>query len=254
MRQAFAAVAIVGLMAGLVGYVLVLRGEAFAGHALSHIGFSGAAGAVLAGVPPLAGLVGATVLGGVGMGLLGPRAGERDVAIGVVLTASLGLGLLFLSFFTGSSTQATSLLFGNVLSVAPETVWALAGLAAVTLLGLAVIGRKLLFASLQPEVAAARGLNPRLLGVAFLALVGLATAGTAEVVGVLLTFALLIGPGATALRLTPRLRWGFALSAALAVGEGVLGVALSGLTDWPASFWISALSAGAYLIAALLTR
>ena len=138
MRQAFAAVAIVGLMAGLVGYVLVLRGEAFAGHALSHIGFSGAAGAVLAGVPPLAGLVGATVLGGVGMGLLGPRAGERDVAIGVVLTASLGLGLLFLSFFTGSSTQATSpAVRQHPVGGTRDGAGRWAALAAVTLLGLA---------------------------------------------------------------------------------------------------------------------
>lgn len=254
MRQAFAAAAIVGLMAGLVGYVLVLRAEAFAGHALAHIGFSGAAGAVLLGIPPLAGLVGATVLGGVGMGLLGDRAAERDVAIGVVLTASLGLGLLFLSFFAGSSTQATALLFGNVLAVAPATVLALGGLAAVTLLGLAAILRPLLFASLQPEVARARGLNPRLLGTAFLTLVALATAGTAEVVGVLLTFALLVGPAAAALRLTPRLGWGLALSASLAVVEGLGGVALSWTTDWPASFWISTLSAGVYVVATLTDR
>ena len=254
MRQAFAAVILVGLMSGVVGYVLVLRAEAFAGHALSHIGFTGAAGAVLIGAPPLAGLVGASVLAGIGMGLLGARAAERDVAIGVVLTASLGLGLLFLRFFTGSATQATALLFGNVLAVDPATVWALGGLAAVTLAALSAILRPLLFASLQPEVARARGVDPRGLGVGFLALVGLATAGAAEVVGVLLTFALLVGPAATALRLTPRLTAGIALSATLAVAEGVGGVALSWLTDWPVSFWIAALSAGVYAAAALTTR
>src|ERR1051326_8733156 len=117
MVNAFAASGIVALLAGVVGFFLVLRGQTFAGHALSHVGFTGATGAVLIGVPPLWGLVLMTVAAGIGMGILGDRLQSCDVAIGMVLSLSLGLGLLFLHFFTAYATQATALLFGNVLGV-----------------------------------------------------------------------------------------------------------------------------------------
>src|SRR6201987_2349619 len=117
MRNAFAAATVVAIVAGTVGYFLVLRGQTFAGHALAHVGFTGATGAVLVGIPPLAGLVGFTVLAGFGMGLLGEKLSERDVAIGMMLSLALGLGLLFLHFFTSYAAQAAALLFGNVLGV-----------------------------------------------------------------------------------------------------------------------------------------
>src|ERR1700751_2423679 len=117
MRPAFAASGLAAVLAGAVGYFLVLRGQTFAGHALSHVGFTGATGAVLLGLPPLAGLVGFTVLAGFGMGLLGEKLSERDVAIGMMLSLALGLGLLFLHFFTSYAAQAAALLFGNVLGV-----------------------------------------------------------------------------------------------------------------------------------------
>ena len=117
MRTAFAAAGIVALLAGMVGFFLVLRGQTFAGHALSHVGFTGATGAVLFGLSPLAGLVGFTVLGGIGMGVLGEKLSERDVAIGMMLSLALGFGLLFLHFYTSDATQAAALLFGNVLGV-----------------------------------------------------------------------------------------------------------------------------------------
>ena len=122
MRNAFAAATIVAIVSGLVGYFLVLRGQSFAGHALAHVGFTGATGAVLIGVTPIWGLVMLTVTAGVGMGALGERLARRDVAIGVVLALSLGLGLLFLHFFTAYATQATALLFGDVLAVDDGTV------------------------------------------------------------------------------------------------------------------------------------
>src|SRR5271167_3016508 len=100
MRTAFAASGVAAILAGTVGYFLVLRGQTFAGHALSHVGFTGATGAILLGISPLAGLVAITVLGGIGMGLLGERLQERDVAIGMVLSLALGFGMLFLHFFT----------------------------------------------------------------------------------------------------------------------------------------------------------
>src|ERR1041385_8543634 len=147
MVNAFLAAAIVAVAAGLVGFFLVLRGQTFAGHALSHVGFTGATGAVLIGVSPLWGLVLMTVAAGIGVGILGDRLQSRDVAIGMVLSLSLGLGLLFLHFFTAYATQATALLFGNVLAVDVATVWTLLWLGVVTVGALAVISRPLLFAS-----------------------------------------------------------------------------------------------------------
>jgi zinc/manganese transport system permease protein len=260
MLHAYAAAAMVAVMAGAAGYVLVLRGQSFAGHALGHVGFAGATGALLLGLPPLAGLVAVTVGGGLLMGLLGEarlgeaglgeaRLGERDVGIGLVLAASLGVGLLFLGFFAGSASRATALLFGNVLGVDTATLWALLGVAVVTLAGLAAMARPLLFASLQPALAEARGVPTRLVGVLFLGLVGLAVAGAAQVVGVLLVFALLVGPPAAAQRFTARLWVGVALAVGLALAEAVGGITLAFYTDWPASFWITALGAGAYAAA-----
>src|SRR5579885_3189406 len=126
MRNAFAAAGIAALVAGLVGYFLVLRGQTFAGHALGHIGFAGATGAVLIGLAPVWGLVGFTLAAGIGMGVLGERISGRDVAVGAVLALALGFGLLFLHYYTAFATEATALLFGNVLAVAPGTIAALA--------------------------------------------------------------------------------------------------------------------------------
>lgn len=247
MRTAFVASAIVAVVAGCVGYFLVLRGQTFAGHALAHVGFTGATGAVLIGASPLAGLVLLTVAAGLGMGFLGDRLANRDVAIGLVLALALGLGLLFLHFFTGFATQATSLLFGNVLAVNISTVWVLLALGVVCLGVLGVISRPLLFASLQPELADAKGVRLRLLSAVFLAIVALATAECAQVVGVLLVFALMVGPAATAQRLTTKITTGLLLSAVLALIEAWSGLTLAFYTDWPTSFWITAVSATFYL-------
>ena len=251
MRTAFAAATIVAIVAGLVGYFLVLRGQTFAGHALAHVGFTGATGAVLIGFPPLAGLVLLTVAAGIGMGFLGERLSNRDVAIGIVLSFSLGLGLLFLHFFTAFATQATALLFGNVLAVEMSTVWVLLVLGVICLGVLAVISRPLLFASLQPELAAAKGVRGRLLSILFLAIVALATAESAQIVGVLLVFALMVGPAAAAQRLTTNIGTGLALAAGLALAEAWLGLTLAFYTDWPTSFWIAALSAAVYFLSTL---
>src|SRR5580704_11241122 len=217
MQNAFAAATIVAIVSGLVGYFLVLRGQTFAGHALAHVGFTGATGAVQIGIPPLWGLVAMTMVAGLGMGFLGERLAQRDVANGIVLALSLGLGLLFLHFYTAFATQATSLLFGNVLAVDSETVWILLGLGLISITVLAVISRPLLFASLQPELAEAKGVSLRLYSVLFLAVVALATAECAQIVGVLLVFALMVGPAAAAQRLTTGIERGLLLSAGLAL-------------------------------------
>ena len=157
MRTAFIAGGIVALLSGTVGYFLVMRGQTFAGHALAHVGFTGATGAVLFGVSPLFGLVSFTVLAGFSMGMLGEKLSGRDVAIGMILSLALGLGLLFLHFYTAFATQVTALLFGNVLGVDELTLWSLSFLAIVSLITLGVIVRPLVFASLQPELAEAKG-------------------------------------------------------------------------------------------------
>lgn len=251
MVNALAAGTVVAVVAGAVGYVLVLRGQAFAGHALAHIGFTGATGAILIGLPPLWGMLLATVAGGVGMGVLGERAGQRDVAIGIVLSAALGAGLLFLHFYTAHATQATSLLFGSILGVDPALIWTLLALGLLSLAALAAIARPLLFATLQPELAEARGVPLRLVSMLFLAIVGLAVAEAVQIVGVLLVFALLVGPAAAAQRWTRRIRPGIALAIAIALAETWSGLALAVWTDWPVSFWISALAAATYLLACL---
>ncbi len=253
MRTAFAASGVVAILAGLVGYFLVLRQQTFAGHALSHVGFTGATGAVLLGISPFWGLIGFTLLAGLAMGALGERLSARDVAIGMILSLALGLGLLFLHFYTAFATQATALLFGNVLGVDRGALTSLVGLALASVLALGVIARPLLFASLQPELAEAKGVPLRLLATLFLAIVAVAVAEAAQIVGVLLVFTLMVGPAASARNLSARFGIAVACSAGLALAEAWGGVALAWWTDWPVSFWITALSAAAYGLSFLAT-
>jgi zinc/manganese transport system permease protein len=247
MRTAFAASGMAALLAGTVGFFLVLRGQTFAGHALSHVGFTGATGAILLGLSPLAGLVGFTLLAGIGMGLIGEKLAARDVAIGMMLSLALGLGLLFLHFYTAAATQATALLFGNVLGVDSSALLTLAALAVASFIALAVIVRPLIFASLESELAEARGVPVRFVSVAFLAIVAVAVAECAQIVGVLLVFTLMVGPAAAAQNVSRSLKAGVAIAASLALAEAWGGLTLAFYTDWPTSFWITALSGLAYL-------
>jgi len=253
MRTAFMAAGIVAILAGLVGFFLVLRGQTFAGHALSHVGFTGATGAVLFGLSPLAGLVGFTVVAGFAMGLIGERLSQRDVAIGMMLSLALGLGLLFLHFYTSYASQAAALLFGNVLGVDDRALVALAILAVLSLAALGFLSRPLIFASLQPELAEARGVPIRFVSTAFLMVVAIAVSECAQIVGVLLVFTLMVGPAAAALAFTRRLAAAVALAVVFALFEAWGGLALAFYTDWPTSFWITALS-GLVYFASLVER
>jgi len=254
MQTAFAAGLVVALVAGAVGYFLVLRNLTFAGHALSHVGFAGATGALLVGIPPFWGLLALTLAASAAMGLLGERLRGRDVAVGIILSMSLGLGVLFLSLYTSYATQATALLFGNVLGVSRDNLLSLAALAGLSLAALAAIARPLLFATLDPELAEAKGLSLRLISVLFLLIVGVAVAEAVQVVGILLVFTLMVGPAATALRLTPRLGVGVVLAILLAIAETWCGIALAYVSDWPPTFWITALSSAAYLLSLLVSQ
>lgn len=254
MRNAFMAGGLVAILAGAAGYFLVLRGQAFAGHALSHVGFAGATGAALIGTPPIFGMLAFMVAGAAAMGALGKRLRGSDVAIGAVLALSLGLGMLFLHFFTSYASQVTALLFGNVLGVDRSTLRILGISTVLCLALLAFISRPLLFASLQPELAEAKGVSLRTVGILYLIIVAVATAASIQIVGVLLVFTLLVCPAAAAQRLTSQAGKGIMWSILLALIEAWLGIALAYLTDWPVSFWISALSVGLYLAASGIQR
>ena len=248
MNNAFAASGIVAVVSGIVGFFLVMRGQTFAGHALSHIGFAGATGAGLIGLAPLWGLVGFTLAAGMVMGILSDRISNRDVAIGVVLALALGFGLLFLHYYTSFATQATALLFGNVFAVDHAMIATLAVLGAITLAALAAIMRPLIIATLQPELAEAKGVPLRFVSTAFLAIVALAVSECAQIVGVLMVFTLMVGPAAAAQRVTTGLWSGLILSATLALGEAWLGIVIAYYTDWPVSFCIAVLSASGYFL------
>jgi zinc/manganese transport system permease protein len=254
MINAFAAAGIAAVVSGIVGYFLVMRGQTFAGHALSHIGFAGATGAGLIGLAPLWGLIVFTLAAGIAMGALSERISNRDVAIGVVLALALGFGLLFLHYHTSFATQATALLFGNVLAVDHAMIATLAVLGAITLAALAVIMRPLVFSSLQPELAEAKGVPLRFVSTAFLAIVALAVSECAQIVGVLLVFTLMVGPPAAAQRMTTGLWSGLFVSAALAMGEAWLGLTIAFYTDWPVSFCIAGLSAVVYFVCIALPK
>jgi zinc/manganese transport system permease protein len=251
MRSAFMAGGIVAVVSGAVGSFLVLRNLTFAGHALSHVGFAGATGSALLGVSPLWGLLVFTLGAAVAMGILGERLRGRDVAVGIILSLALGLGVLFLYLYTSHATQATAILFGNILGVGRETVWALLGLSFISLGALAFISRPLLFATLAPELAEAKGVSLRRVSVLFLAIIAIAVSEAAQVVGVLLVFALMVGPAAASLRLTTRVHWGVGVAVLLALAETWAGIALAYATDWPPTFWIVLLSCTVYFLCAM---
>jgi zinc/manganese transport system permease protein len=193
-------------------------------------------------------MVGLPVVAVLLTGLMGERISGRDVAIGIVLALALGFGLLFLHYYTAFAAQATTLLFGNVLAVDTSMIATLAGLGVLTLAGLAVIMRPLIFSSLQPELAEAKGVPVRFVSTAFLAIVALAVAESAQIVGILLVFGLMVGPPATAQRLVTGLWSGVVVSAALALAEAWLGITIAFYTDWPVSFCIAILSALGYFL------
>jgi zinc/manganese transport system permease protein len=247
MRHAFAAGTIVGVTAGAMGYFVVLRRLAFAGHALAHVGFAGATGAVLVNANVFAGLVTLTTGAGIAMGLLGDRLRARDVAIGTVLAFTMGLGNLFLSLSTRLSGEATSVLFGDLLAISSAQVAFIFAVAVAALVVLGAIYRPLIFASVDAEMAAARGVPVRGLGVLFMVLLALTVALSVRVVGVLLIFSLLVAPAATAQVLTARPARAIVASVAIAVASVWGGLLLAYQVPWPPSFFITTLSFVAYL-------
>lgn len=256
MQHAFLAGTGVGLAAGLVGYFLVVRAQVFAADALSHVAFTGALAALAAGVDLRLGLFAVTVSVALGMAALGGRARPDDVVIGGVFAWVLGLGAFFLALYTtsrsaGDGSAGVSVLFGSIFGLSADSALATAlvgvGIAAAVL----AAARPLLFASLDPAVAAARGVPVRLLGFGFLALTAVTAAQATQVVGALLILGLVAAPAGAATRLTSRPLRGMALSAALAVASVWAGLTISYVAPpTPPSFAILAVATACYAAAA----
>lgn len=248
MRNAFMAGTLAAIVAAIVGYFIVLRTQNFAAHALSHIGFAGAAGAGLIGLNPASGQLILTCMAAIGMGSLGERTSKSDVAIGITLAFALGLGILFLFLYSSYAGRAMSILFGDLLSVSNHLIKMMLIYSLISLAGLGAIARPLLFTSLEPELAEAKGVSLILITVLFFLLTAIAITEASQVVGILLVFALLIGPAASAICCTHKVLTGLSLSLILGVLIVWVGIFLTYLTNWPASFWISALSFFTYLL------
>jgi len=258
MLNALRAGTIVAVVAGAVGYFMVLRRQAFAGHTLAVIGFPGAAGATWLGISPVFGYFGMCITGALIIGALpgGDRAnaglggyGEESAVIGTVQAFALACGFLFVSLYRGFLSGLNNLLFGTIIGVTDDQVLTLLVAGALVLGVLAVLARPLLFASLDPAVAAARGVPVRLVSVAFLVLLGIATAGTSQVTGSLLVFALLVAPAATAARLTARPALGVALSVLIALTVTWAGEGIAFFSPYPIGFWVTTLAFAAFLLA-----
>ncbi|HUO38121.1 MAG TPA: metal ABC transporter permease [Mycobacterium sp.] len=249
----------IAAVCGLAGYFLVLRGQVFAGDALGHVAYTGAMGALAAGLDLHAGLFATTIAAGVALGAGSARITD-DVAIGSFFSWMLGLGVLFLTYYTthGSGANGTAnvnVLFGSIfginVSATTTAVLLSAGLAVV----LIVIGRPLLFATVDPAVAQAVGVPTRWLGAVFLGVVGATVAEASQIIGALLVLGLFAAPAAAAMRLTDRPWRAFWLAPVLAVAAIWVGVTLAYLIPAaPASFTIMITAAAIYLIAAIITR
>src|SRR5271157_3317473 len=248
MQHAFEAGTLIAIIAGIVGYFVVLRRSSFAAHALSHIGFAGATGAVVVGINPVFGLLLFTSAGGFGIAVLGPRASNRDVEIGTVLAFMLGLGVLFISLYNGYATEAYSILFGEILGISISDVTVTLIVSVIILAVIAITYRPLLFASLDEDVAEAKGMPMLLLGIIFMLLVAVATSIAVQVVGVLLIFSLMVTPAAIAQRLTNRPRRAIMISVAIALLATWLGLFIAFYEPYPVSFFITSIVFVLYLL------
>jgi zinc/manganese transport system permease protein len=248
-QNAFLAGTIIAIVSAVVGYFVVLRSQAFAGHALSHIGFAGATGAALLGLSSFTGTLLFTMLAALGMGALGKRIQGRDVEIGMILSFALGLGVLFLKLYTTNATEAVGILFGSILSVTTSDVVMSIVSALITLILLLIVFRPLLFSSVDPEVAEARGVPVQLLSIFFMILLAITVTGAILVVGVLLVFALLIAPAATAQHIAKRPLTTILLSIGLGLFFTWGGLLLALFFHGPVSFFIAGLASISYLLA-----
>jgi zinc/manganese transport system permease protein len=253
MVSALEAGTVVAIMAGVVGWFMVLRRETFAGHTLSVMAFPGATAALLLGLPAAAGyfvFCGASALViGLGRADTHRHRGEESAVTGAVQAFGLACGFVFLSLYHGVLAGYENLLFGDFLGITRDQVLTLAIVAALALGFLASVGRPLLFASVDEPVARASGVPVRLLALTFLLVLGLAVAATAEITGVLLVFALLVAPAATAQQITARIGASLVLSVLLGIAITWIGLALAYFNNDPVGFWVTTVAFAAYVLA-----
>ncbi len=260
-QHALIAGSLVAVIAAITGYFLVVRGMTFTAHALPNVGFAGAAGAVLFGLAPIVGLLTFSISAAITIALLGKQIRERDIAVGIIMAFTLGLGILFISLYQGYAERVYSILYGNILGISQTDVLVTAALSAITMSLLLILFRPLLFSSLDPTVAESRGIPVRLLTITFLILVAITISVSVQIVGALLIFTLLIGPPATAMRIVQRPGWTLLIALLLGVCYIWLGIffaanglfGISGTDTWPASVYITSLSFGVYLPIRLLS-
>ncbi len=251
MQNAFIAGTIIAILAGIVGYFMVVRGQSFAGHSLANVGFAGATGASLIGLSPLLGLFVSGVVAAFGIYWLGlgtRHARQIDIATGAIFSASMGLGFLFVHLSTAQANNIYYVLFGNVLGISNINVLVTAATAIPALVLVLLAARPLLFASVDPVVAEARGVPVGKLGLGFLLILAVVVAVAVQVVGVLLIFTLLVTPAATARRLSTRPMVEVIVSVVLAIIFTWAGLVAGYYTSLPVSFFITSFAFGFYVL------
>jgi zinc/manganese transport system permease protein len=255
MLNALRAGTIVAVVAGLIGYLMVLRRQSYAGHTLAVIGFPGAAGASWLGLNVAFGyfgfcVAGALVIAGLpGAGRASGGPGEESAGVGTVQAFALGCGFLFVSLYKGFLSGLNNLLFGSITGVSDDQVLVLLVAGVGCLAALLILGRPLLFCTVDPEVARAGGVPVRWVNVAFLVLLGVATAGTSQITGSLLVFALLVAPASAAAALTARPAFGMVLSVVIALAVTWIGEVVAFFSPYPIGFWVTTLGFAAFLLA-----
>lgn len=246
MTNTWAEASIMALVAGAVGFFVVLRGATFAAHAIPQGAFTGAAGAALIGVNTLLGVGTFSLLGVIAIARWGRR-GRHDVVTALCLVSLLGIGALFLSMSTEYSEQTFSLLFGEPLAVSTSEILPTAAIGAVCLLLVVLLYRPLVLSTVAPELAAAQGIRPHRVDFWFLLAVGATTTMALPVVGALLVFSLMIGPPAAARHFTDRPAGAMALSSVLALLTVWVSIAASFWSNWPIGFFVGSLAAVWYV-------
>jgi zinc/manganese transport system permease protein len=255
MQNAFSAGMLVALMAGVVGYFMVLRGQSFAGHTMSSVGFAGATGVSLLGWSPIFGLLLSCTVAAIGIGFLSDRRHQtamgNGVAVGTIQTFFLGLGILFIQLSHSYTENIYAVLFGSVLGISDRDVELTIVTTVVTLAGVIAIARPLLFTSIDPDVADARGVPVRLLDYVFSILLGFTVAQSVQVVGVLLIFGLLVTPAAIAVQITASPYLAIGISILLALLFTCIGLSVAYFTPCPVGFLITGLAFGTYILVRL---
>ena len=254
MRNAYEGGTLVAIASGLIGYFVVIRRDAFAAHALAHIGFPGATFAVLVGISVTQGLALFCIAGALAIGILGKQVVNRDVSTGTILAVATALGVLFASLASENTSTVTSVLFGNLLAISTDQIHTFTLFTIGLVIVLAVVARPLLFASVDPQVAQAKGVAVGFLGLVFMVLLALAVTMAVQVVGTLLLFALVVTPAATALAITARPSLVVLLGTIISLAAVWLGLLVSVMFNLPPSFCIVTLAFLAWLVTILVTR